>query len=124
MTTQLTEYLTSLANRCPNCGSEPVTQGHTPTCVSARKDAALASVTSTDEKRATVDAAIRRFSRLHIPFTANDMRAELAGISGPLVGARFNALAKAGVIEQTGRRIPSNLASTNGHPIIEWRGVR
>lgn len=76
-----------------------------------------------DETKATIDAAIRRLASTGREFSANDLRADLAGISGPIVGARFNSAHLAGVIRKTGNRVRSNLASTHSHELLCWIGV-
>lgn len=70
-----------------------------------------------------VDAAIRRMAATREPFSANDLRVELEGVAGPVVGGRFNAAARAGLIRDTRERVPSNLASTHGHEVRVWIGV-
>lgn len=67
-----------------------------------------------------IDSAIRRMAATGREFSANDLREQLAGIEGPVVGGRFTTLSNANVIRFTGRRVPSNLASTNGHEIKVW----
>ena len=92
----------------------------------ARKSSGIAATTdaaSADDK-ARIDAAIRRWAATGREFSANDLRSEFAGVSGPVVGGRFNAAAKRGLIRDTGRRVPSTLASTNGHEVRLWVGAR
>lgn len=84
---------------------------------------ARANRNADDLTKARIDAAIRRAVASGTPFSANDFRVELAGITGPVVGGRFSAAEKAGLIKPTGRRIPSNLASTHGHEIKEWQAA-
>lgn len=78
---------------------------------------------SAQEVKDRVDAAIRRLAATGREFSANDMRADLAGITGPIVGGRFNAAASAGLIKKSGNRVRSNLASTHSHELLCWIGV-
>jgi hypothetical protein len=55
--------------------------------------------------------------------SANDLRAALSDVPGPLVGARFNAAAKAGVIRRIGY-VSSTKQNTHGHPVAQWIGVQ
>lgn len=121
-----TDDLALLPGRCPhgyasiqhprfcNCGQAAELKR---TGIAAANDNAAASV------KARIDAAIRKLAASGREFSANDLRVELAGISGPVVGGRFNALARAGVIAPTGNRVPSNLGSTHGHELKCWMGV-
>ena len=121
----LDAYLAAAPGRCGRCGWHPPTQGHSPTCIAATKADALdaVNVTAGEDTKARVDAAILRLARLGAPFSANDMRGELRGIPGPVVGGRFNAAARRGLIRDTGQREPSNLASTHGHEVRRWVGA-
>lgn len=70
------------------------------------------------EKRAQIDAAIRQIAARGRPFSANDLR-HLVPNAGPLMGARFNAAAKAGFIKRIGY-VPSTDEGTHAHPIAQW----
>ena len=84
---------------------------------------AMANAHAPADVKARIDAAIRRIAASGRPFSANDLRVELAGITGPVVGGRFTALSNAGVIRFTGQRVPSNLGSTHGHESKGWRAA-
>lgn len=124
MTTHL--GLAYVGNRC-EYGYAPIQQDRfcqCPQVPAAKADGiARANRGADDLTKARIDKAIRTKAASGQPFTVNDLRFELAGISGPVVGGRFNAAQNAGVIVPTGRRIPSNLASTHGHGVIEWRAA-
>jgi len=77
---------------------------------------------STDE-RARIDAAIRKVAARGVEFSANDVRPLIADAHGPLVGARFNALARAGIIRDTGVRVKSTQAATHAHEVRVWVGA-
>ena len=126
--TSLDAYLKADPARCPGCGYHPPTQGHGRECTASatvRKSAGIAAttdVTPADDK-ARIDAAIARWAATGREFSANDLRREFAGVSGPVVGGRFNAAARRGLIRDTGKRVPSTLASTNGHEVRLWTGA-
>ena len=63
------------------------------------------------------------------PFTSGDLRDAIArnypGVEAPddrALGAVMRKLAKARVIEPTGRYVPSGRASNHNRPMREWRG--
>ena len=111
------------------CGDGYAVEQHPRFCqcdqVSAAKVAGIARANAGagSQVKAKVDAAIRRLAATGRTFSTNDMRVELEGIPGPVVGGRFTMAQKAGVIHFTGERVRSNLASTNGHEVKCWRGV-
>jgi hypothetical protein len=118
----LLAYLQAQPGRCVH-GRHLASQGCSP-CGSKTKDRVLAAVNDTadSDHRVRIDAAIRSAAALGDPFSANDLRASLSDVPGPLVGARFNALAKAGVIRRVGY-VASTKANTHGHPVAEWIGI-
>lgn len=71
--------------------------------------------------RAAVDAAIRRLAAEGKPFSANQARA-IHHVRGPVVGAAFQAAAKAGLIVKVGFE-PSTDPGTHAHPVAMWTGV-
>lgn len=123
----LDTYLKSRPDRCSGCGWHPPTQGHGPECApvapALTKTTALAAVNDAAPApdRAVIDAAILRVARRGGAFSANDVR-ELLPEVGPLMGARFNALARRGLIERVGY-VPSTKGNTHGHPVAEWRAA-
>lgn len=70
---------------------------------------------------AAVDAAIRRLAATGRPFSANDARV-IHGVTGGVVGARFTAARKAGLIVHVGYE-QSSKASTHAHPVAIWRAA-
>lgn len=117
--------LAHVAGRCAD-GYAPIQHPRLCACsqVPALKANGIAAAnTAPDAIKSRVDQAILRVARLGQEFSANDLRAELDGVPGPLVGARFNALGKQGLIVQTDRRVPSNKGNTHGHKIECWRGA-
>src|SRR5690349_21527181 len=82
------------------------------TCPELEKLAGIQSANDAapDDVKARIDAAIRRWAAKGVEFSANDLRDEFPGVSGPIVGGRFDAASRAGVIVATDRRVPSTLA--------------
>lgn len=119
----LDTYLRQLPGRCQVCTYHVATQGHGEDCAPVApadaRDAALASITASDEDRDRIDAAIRRAASTRQPFSANSIRSELAGVNPPLIGARFRAAATAGVIRRIGY-VTSTDPGTHAHPVAEW----
>lgn len=113
-------------DRC-QAGYAPVQHPQLCSCahVPALKAAGIAAANdnAAPDVKARIDAAIRRIAASGREFSANDLRADLAGITGPVVGGRFTALSNAGVISFTGKRVASNLGSTHGHEIKVWRAA-
>jgi hypothetical protein len=118
--TPLTEWLAAdperclhgyhrVAQTCPDCGkAEGI----------ARADAA-----ADPDARAAIDAAIARLAATGEEWSANELRVHVPGITGAIMGARFSAAAKAGLIRDTGKRVPSTLGSTHAHEVRVWVGV-
>lgn len=118
----LDTYLTRQPGRCPQCGHHLATQGcH---CASRLRDAALSAVnTAADpDDRQRIDAAIRTVAARGREFSANTVRELVPNVPGPLMGARFQAAAKAGVITRVGYE-PSTKGSTHAHPIATWKAA-
>ena len=113
-------------NRCPN-GYDLAAQ-HPGLCdcqrAAARKTSGIAATNGATpiDVKARIDAAIRKWAASGREFSANDLRHEF-GVTGPVVGGRFNAAARAGLIRDTGRRVPSTKGSTNGHEVRVWIGL-
>ncbi|MFD4912796.1 hypothetical protein ACFWNR_06185 [Streptomyces virginiae] len=53
-------------------------------------------------------------------FSANDFRHLLPEMGRGFLGAAISALHGGGLIRHTGRYVPSDLASTNGHRLSVW----
>lgn len=76
-----------------------------------------------DPDRRSIDHALAELARTGRSFSANDLRPLLPeGIPGSAVGPRFNAAARTGVIEPTGRYVMSTDPATR-HRLAEWRGT-
>lgn len=115
--------LANVAGRCAH-GYAPVQHPRFCSCgqVPALKASGIAAAnTAPADVKDRVDRAILRVARIGQEFSANDLRTDLVGVPGPVVGGRFNALAQQGLIAPTDRRVPSNLGSTHGHEIKVWR---
>jgi hypothetical protein len=68
-----------------------------------------------------VEQAVFHFGQRHTDFSCNDLRDVLPELSHGYLGAAINALRAGGVIEHTGRMVPSTQASTHGHRISVWQ---
>ncbi len=75
------------------------------------------------DDRARIDAVLSRFIGSGRPFSANDTRPHLSGVKGSVIGARFQAAARAGRMKRTGERVTSTDPGTHAHRIDEWIGV-
>lgn len=113
--------------RCSGCGYHEATQGcackgtllFKPGVREKAAGIARAEAAADPSDRARIDAAIRTVAARGGTFSANDVRPLIPGAHGPLVGARFNAAAKAGAIVRVGYE-PSSKANTHAHPIATW----
>lgn len=106
------------------CGHGYAATQHPELCACAgvaRRDLALAAVEvhATDDDRRRIDSAIRTVAARGKPFSANDIRHLVADVPGPLMGARFQAAARAGLIRRVGY-VTSTKANTHAHPVTEW----
>ncbi|WP_069751654.1 hypothetical protein [Streptomyces sp. EN16] len=54
-------------------------------------------------------------------FSCNQMRTLLPELGHGFLGAAINAMRQGGLIEHTGRYVPSTSQATHGHPIAVWR---
>lgn len=90
----------------------------------ALKEQAIAAVDAScdPDVRAMVDEEIRRAAASGQVFSSNSIRGFLPDDVGPLMGARFLAAAKAGLIVRVGYE-SSTKASTHAHPIAKWRAA-
>jgi hypothetical protein len=68
-----------------------------------------------------VEQAVFHFGQRHDDFSCNDLRDVLPELSHGFLGAAINSLRTGGVIEHTGRTVPSTQANTHGHRIGVWR---
>lgn len=91
----------------------------------AERDIAFRTVDREDEQRGSwdrnlIDQAIDAFADLGEPFSANDVREVLpADVRTTLMGARFTAAAKAGLIQSVGL-ITSTKRNTHAKPVAKW----
>lgn len=76
-----------------------------------------------DQDRAVIDQAITHLAALGRPFSANQVRELLPVVSPALVGARFLAAARDGLIKAVGVTQASHTAG-HGRLLRVWRGTR
>lgn len=108
------------ADRCSGCGFHPESQGCACPGRSLKFDAISRVEAAADpDLRAMVDEEIRRAAAQGKTFSANDFRHMLPDDVGPLMGARFLAAAKAGLIRHVGYEA-STKASTHAHDVKTW----
>ncbi|MER7953890.1 hypothetical protein [Streptomyces sp. NPDC096030] len=89
---------------------------------SAEKDFLLETIAEQSSwDRFLVEQAVYAFGLRHDEFSANDIRDVLPEMGHGFLGAAINSLRTAGIIEHTGRVVPSTLGSTHGHRIALWR---
>ncbi|MBT2477594.1 hypothetical protein [Streptomyces sp. ISL-94] len=89
---------------------------------SAEKDVLLATIrqqSSWDEF--LVMQAVLHYGAITPRFSCNDLRGVLPELGHGFLGAAINGLRTGGVIEKTGRLVPSTQKSTHGHRIHVWR---
>ena len=116
--------------RCDSCGYHEATQGcackgtlkFAPGVREKAEGMARAEAHADPSDRARIDAAIRTVAARGAAFSANDVRPLIPNAHGPLVGARFNAAARSGLIYRVGYE-SSTKANTHAHPIATWRAV-
>jgi hypothetical protein len=90
----------------------------------AERDAGIAAVEAASDEisRNAIDQAIRHFASLGVPFSANDTRPLLPDVRPPLIGARFNAAAKQGLIRRVGFT-QSTEPATHAAWVKVWQGA-
>lgn len=88
-----------------------------------RRDDLLADIVdrTSDWDRFLVEQAVFAFGLANDEFSANSMRDVLPELGHGFLGAAFNSLRCSGVLEHTGRYVPSTSEATHGHPIAVWR---
>ncbi|GFH34339.1 hypothetical protein [Streptomyces pacificus] len=88
---------------------------------SAEKDIRLETIADQSSwDRFLVEQAVFHFGTRHTEWSANDIRDVLPELGHGYLGAAINSLRTAGLIEHTGRVVPSTLPSTNGHRLSVW----
>lgn len=126
MTTALRTELAQYADRCSH--GFALLEQHPQLCDCQNAEAgktagiAAADLAASPDERSRIDAAIRQVAARGGVWSANDVRVLVPDVSGPLMGARFNAAAKAGLITRVGYE-PSTKGSTHGHPVAQWRAA-
>lgn len=68
-----------------------------------------------------VEQAVFHFGQRHSEWSCNDLRDVLPELGHGFLGAAINSLRTGGIIEHTGRMVPSTQASTHGHRIAVWQ---
>ncbi|NWF25288.1 hypothetical protein HW130_03245 [Streptomyces sp. PKU-EA00015] len=75
-----------------------------------------------------VEQAVLHFGLLHHEFSANSLRDVLPELGHGYLGAAINSLRSGGIIEHTGRMVPSTSPATHGHRLAVWtltdRGIQ
>ncbi|MBA2951637.1 hypothetical protein [Streptomyces himalayensis] len=86
------------------------------------KDQLLEDISRHDEwDRFLVEQAVLHFGEARDEFTCNQLRELLPDLGPGFLGAAINSLRGGGVIEHTGRMVPSTSGPTHGHRISVWR---
>jgi hypothetical protein len=67
-----------------------------------------------------VEQAVFHYGQRHTDFSCNDLRDVLPELGHGFLGAAINSLNRGGVIEHTGRMVPSTQANTHAHRISVW----
>ena len=121
----LLAYLVTLPGRCELCGAHTKTQGHTGGCTAAGVEFGRRGMERATEARPAaadkVEHAIRHLAATGKQFSANDAR-KIHGVKGGVVGATFNRLREAGVIQPVGLERSSD-PGTHGHRVNLWIGA-
>lgn len=89
---------------------------------SAEKDMLLADIaTTSDWDRLLVEQAVFYFGLEHDEWNCNMLRKVLPELAHGFLGAVINGLRQAGIIQHTGKYVPSTSKDTHAHPIAVWR---
>lgn len=100
-----------------------MTRPLTPTerLAAADKDAHLADIVRASTwDRFLVEQAVWRYGLEHGEWSANDLRDVLPEMGRGFLGAAINSLRGSGLIEHTGRVVPSTSPATKGHRLAVW----
>ena len=89
---------------------------------SAEKDLLLEDIAATSEwDRFLVEQAVFYIGLEHDEWSCNMLRDLLPEMAHGFLGAVINGLRQAGVIQHTGKYVPSTSKATHGHPIAVWQ---
>ncbi|MFK4801726.1 hypothetical protein ACI3K5_23965 [Streptomyces sp. MPA0124] len=89
---------------------------------SAEKDFLLEEIADQDSwDQFLVEQAVFHFGQRHHDFSCNDLRDVLPELGHGFLGAAINALSRGGIIQHTGRTVPSTQTRTHGHRIGVWQ---
>ncbi|MGW7053076.1 hypothetical protein [Streptomyces sp. NPDC054887] len=89
---------------------------------SAEKDMLLADIAKTSSwDRFLVEQAVYAYGLANAEFSANDLRDVLPEMGHGYLGAAIGSLRAGGVIEHTGRMVPSTSGPTHGHRLSVWQ---
>lgn len=87
----------------------------------ADRDLRLTDIVSQSEwSQFLVEQALLAVGQERATFTANAMRDLLPEMGHGFLGAAINSLRRGGVIEHTGRAVPSTSPATRGHRLAVW----
>lgn len=117
----LDAYLATRSDRCPGCGHHVAMQGCACAGIAAKAKGQAATTAAHMDDAGRVDAAIRLLAATGREFSSNEARG-IHGVTGPVVGARFTAARKAGLIRAVGFTT-STEKSTHAHPVRTWIGT-
>lgn len=86
------------------------------------RDTLLADITArSDWDQHLVEQAVLLYGLQHTEWSCNSIRDLLPELGAGYLGAAINSLRTAGIIEHTGRMVPSTNPTTHGHRIAVWR---
>jgi hypothetical protein len=86
------------------------------------KNLLLNDIVKSDEwSQFLVEQAVLHFGLVHLEFSCNMLRHVLPELGHGFLGAAINACRGGGIIEHTGKYVPSTSPATHGHPIAVWR---
>lgn len=77
-------------------------------------------VAQSDWSQLIVEQAALQYGYLYGEWSCNDLREILPDLGQGFLGAAVNSLRTAGIIEHTGRSVPSTQANTHAHRIAVW----
>lgn len=88
---------------------------------SAEKDMLLTDIAAQSEwSQFLVEQAVYAFCLAKGTVSANDLREVLPELGRGFIGAAINAMRTGGVIQHTGRVVPSTSPATHGHRLAIW----